>query len=297
MEHKTTAGDLRKLKIMAATPMYGGQCYGSYTNSLLDLQQVCSSKGVGFQYDALFNESLIPRARNILADNFLRSDCTHLVFLDADVGFKGLDVLRMIVLDKDIIGAPYPKKTISWEKVLRAAQDENIRPIIEKNPTLLEQFAADFVFSPDGTKADKDGMINIKLDEPLQVTETGTGFMAIKREALERYMEAYPELSYKPDHSRTKHFSGDREVFAFFDTAIDEKKRYLSEDYLFCKLAREAGLEVWLCPYMHLDHTGTITFRGSIKAMAALKNVNLTGIDKHNIDKETLDNMKSSKGI
>lgn len=247
--------------------MYGGQCFGNYCKSTVDLSNICHKYGVDVKYYYLYNESLITRARNYCADEFLRStEFTHLMFIDSDISFKAEDVLSLAALDKDIIGGPYPKKTIAWEKVHKACHTDNI-PIqneIQKDPNFLHHFIGDFVFNP------TEDTTVINLNEPVKVSEIGTGFMMIKREALEKFAK-FHKLTCKPDHLRSKHFNGDREINIFFDTVVDPKsKRYLSEDYMFCRYAQEAGIDVWLCPWMEFQHIGTFHFASSLKAMASI---------------------------
>lgn len=99
----------------------------------------------------------------------------------------------------------------------------------------------------------------------------GTGFMMIRRETFTKYKEAYPHLSYKPDHVRTEHFDGTREIHAYFDCIIDPvSKRYLSEDYMFCYNVEKIGMKVWLCPWMQMNHVGSYTFGGSLADLAAI---------------------------
>jgi hypothetical protein len=219
------------------------------------------------KYYFLFNESLIQRARNYIVDEFLRSDCTHLLFIDADIGFDPRDALALLALQisdpekYDVVCGPYPKKTIAWEKVSAAAQSG----VGKENPFDLEKFTSDFVFNPVGD------IKQFKLAEPVQVAEGGTGFMLITREALEKYRDAYPELAYKPDHVRTEQFDGTRDIHAFFDCVIDpESRRYLSEDYFFCKMARKADLSVWMCPWMKLNHVGSYIFKGDMGSLGQL---------------------------
>ena len=112
---------------------------------------------------------------------------------------------------------------------------------------------------------------SIRLDEPAQVLETGTGFMMIRRATFDKYKAAYPQYSYKPDHIRTEAFDGSREIHAYFDCIIDPKtKRYLSEDYMFCQNVRNMGSKVWMCPWMHLQHTGAYVFAGKLPALASI---------------------------
>jgi len=253
--------ELQKRKLFVATPMYGGMCMGPYAKACLDLNTLCIKYGVQCQFYFLFNESLITRARNYLVDEFLRSGATHLMFIDSDITFDAMDVLALLALDKPINGGPYPKKTISWEKVYDAAK----LGLCDDNPNKLEQFAGDYVFSvPPGTK-------EIRMDEPVEVLEIGTGFMMVQRDVFKQFAEAYPEFSYKPDHNRSAQFDGSREIHMYFQALIDpESKRYLSEDYMFCQWARKVGIPVFICPWMKLPHTGTYVFQGNMNALAEL---------------------------
>ena len=263
IEINVTVEELRKNKIFVATPMYGGTCTGQFAKGTSDLAKLSTEYGMTVDFFYLFNESLITRARNYLVDEFLRSDFTHLMFIDSDIGFNPNDVIALSVIanepGKDIVCAPYPKKCISWEKIKRAVD----KGFADKDPNQLEAYVGDYVFNP------TQNTTQIRLDEPVEVLEGGTGFMMIPRETLVKYQQAYPHLMYRPDHVRTEHFDGSREIMAFFDTVIDpDTKRYLSEDYMFCQYAQNIGLKTWLCPWMNLNHTGTYTFAGSLIDLA-----------------------------
>jgi len=171
----------------------------------------------------------------------------------------------MAALDKDIIGAPYPKKTIAWEKVIQALDHPEVGKIIREDPTRLEEFTGDYVFNLlEGTKS-------MVIREPVQVMEIGTGAMMIKRETFKMFRDKYPEQAYKPDHNRSKNFDGSRKIFAYFDCIIDpESERYLSEDYFFCQQSRKAGAEIWMCPWMKNIHSGTFNFLGSLESLARI---------------------------
>lgn len=266
MEISVSIEEMRKRKIFVATPMYGGQCVGMYTRSSVDLGVIATKYGMDIRFYYLFNESLITRARNYLADEFLRSGCTHMMFIDSDIGYDPNDVITLAALadensDKDVICGPYPKKCISWEKV-KVAVDKGFA---DKNPNVLENYIGDYVFNP------AEGQHQISVSEPVEVLEGGTGFMMIQRRVFEKYDTAYPHKSYLPDHVRTEHFDGSREIMAYFDCEIDPvSKRYLSEDYSFCQNVRKMGMKVWFCPWMKLSHVGTHVFSGSLADLAEL---------------------------
>jgi hypothetical protein len=267
MKIQTSVEEIRKHKIFVGTPMYGAQCAGTYTKASVDLATMCAANGIGIHFYYLFNESLIQRARNYIADEFLRSDCTHLLFIDADIGFNPRDVLGLLAVQisdpekYNIVTGLYPKKTIAWEKVQKAAAAGKG----DENPFDLEQYTADYVFNP------VNRVSSFNISEPLEIGEGGTGFMLIPRATFEKFAAAYPELSYKPDHVRTEQFDGSREIHAYFDCIIDpETKRYLSEDYFFCKKARQAGMQIWTCPWMQLQHIGSYIFKGSLAHIGSL---------------------------
>lgn len=267
MQLNITVDDLKGKRLFVATPMYGGQCAGMYTKSTNDLAMACTKYGIEIRFYYLFNESLITRARNYCADEFLRSGFSHMLFIDSDIGFDYRDVFTLMHLTEpskgmDIVTGPYPKKTISWEKIKMAVD----KGFANENPFNLQNFVGDYVFNPAGNVKE------FRIDEPVEIREGGTGFMMIHRDTLVKYAEAYPELKYLPDHVRTEHFDGTREITAFFDCVIEpETRRYLSEDYMFSYYARKAGLKLWLCPWMQLEHVGSYVFGGSLAAMAAIQ--------------------------
>ena len=199
MEIQIELEELRKKKIFVATPMYGGQCHGMYTKSSCDLAKIAQAYQMDIKMFYLFNESLITRARNYCVDEFLRSDYTHLMFIDSDIGFDPNDVLSLAILceegERDIVCGPYPKKTIAWEKIKQAVERG-----FADNPSNLEHYGGDYVFNP------LEGEKELRLDEPIPVLEGGTGFMMISRNAFKKFDEAYPDLRYYPDHVRTTHF-------------------------------------------------------------------------------------------
>ena len=298
MQLEISVEELRKRKLFVATPMYGGSCLGMYMKSCLDLQGICQQYGIECRFSFIFNESLITRARNYLCDEFLRSGMTHLLFLDADIHFDPRDVIAMLAMDKDVIGAPYPKKSIKWGSVLEAAK-RNWNAIAdakaagktgddvpkEITPTELEKVTGDYVFNAVA------GTGQFAIGDPLEVMELGTGFMMVKKEVFPLFQAQYPQFRYKPDHVGQANFDGSRYIHAFFDTHIDTKTditliadvgdkkagevvsiggsdRYLSEDYMFCQLWRNMGGKIYLCPWMKTHHVGTYAFHGDMPAVA-----------------------------
>jgi hypothetical protein len=319
-------------KLFFSTPCYGGQTTGVFAKCVADLSNLCTQLGTPLQIYFLFNESLITRARNYAVDEFMRSDCSHFLFVDADIGFDPIHVIQLMALQTeespyDIIGAVYPKKCISWEKIVAAvnkgladpfpAVDDKGQPILNDKgqqmlgggPEMLNKYVGDYVFNP------KQGTAQIPIGEPCEVLEIGTGFMMVKRSAFKTFADAHPEFLYRPDHVRTPMFDGHRQITQYFQAEIDQidfrkfyetemmklveanggsddytitatelveiinranelnakkSNRYLSEDYWFCQKVNELGLKTWICPWMALNHTGTMTYGGSLADIAQL---------------------------
>jgi hypothetical protein len=305
MELRMKAGELSKQKLFVGTPMYGGMCAGMFARSIGDLSAICTHYGISLQLFFLFNESLITRARNYICDEFMRADSNHLMFIDSDIGFDAKDVVALLAMqlqnpDYEIIGGPYPKKTICWEKIKQAVD----KGAADNNPNELEKFVGDFVFNP------KAGTSSIPLGQPCEVLEIGTGFMMINKTAMDKFKDANPQYSYKPDHIRTEHFDGSREIMQYFQAEIDQldyaqeylkilknmpmdstdsvseyvqkslkdieeraskkSKRYLSEDYWFSQKCQQLDIKTFLCPWMKLSHMGSWVFGGSLADLARI---------------------------
>ncbi len=265
MEIQVKVEELRKYKLFVATPMYGGMNHGLYMKSCLDLQATMAKYGIEIKFSFLFNESLITRARNYLVDEFLRTDYTHMLFIDSDIHFNPQDVIALLALDKDVIGGPYPKKSMNWGNIASAARNHP-----NMDPRELETLVGEYVFNV------VKGTQQFQVTEPLEVMEIGTGHMMIKRQVFEKLNQAFPMIRYKPDHVGQANFDGTRYIHAYFDTVIDTKEsivgggsdRYLSEDYMFCQMWRKMGGQIYLCPWMKTQHIGTYAFTGNMPAVA-----------------------------
>ena len=240
-------------KIFVATPMYGGQCAGYYTQSIMELNMLLQKSGVEAQYSFMFNESLITRARNALTNGFLKSGCTHLLFIDSDIKFRATDIMAMLEADKDIICGIYPKKEINWDSV-KKAMDAGVPQ------NQLKSYTGSFVVN----LVDYQGEVTVPIGQPVEIFNGGTGFMMIKREVFEQLSDKVP--SYFNDVNDLNGQIGMREeIKEYFATSIEpETGRLLSEDYHFCYIWRKAGGKVYAAPWCQLSHIGTYAFEGQL---------------------------------
>jgi hypothetical protein len=243
----------KKPKIFIATPMYGGMCAGFYTQSIIQLLTTCQANGVDAEFSFMFNESLITRARNSLTHTFMKTDCSHLMFIDSDIKFRAEDVIHMIRAEKDIICGIYPKKEINWHSV-KAAMDRGV-PFDQ-----LKSHTGSFVVN----LVNYVGEVTVPVNQPVEIFNGGTGFMLIKREVFDKLGESVPSYSNDVVDLGGK-MKQSEPIKEFFTTSIEPgTNRLLSEDYHFCRIWRESGGQVHAAPWCQLAHIGTYTFEGQL---------------------------------
>jgi hypothetical protein len=243
------------INLVVATPCFGGQLSVAYAASLFKLQTLLRAYG-DFNLKLIFKDgdALITRARASLISQFLDDpSATHLLFIDADIGFEPEQVLRLMQCGAEMCAAVYPVKRIDWDKVKKTIDGARPNPAAASLQYVFE------VEDPDAVIA-KSGFIKVRY--------AGTGFLMIRRQALEKMCAQYPLLQYKRDHSiDAAAASGKR--FALFECMIDEDGTYLSEDFAFCKRWTDMGGEIWADLDSKLHHVGPMTFRGDLSSQFA----------------------------
>lgn len=221
-----TLAFLRQQHIYFGLPMYGGMCSESTFTGLLRFAIIATKLKINFTMDVVYNESLIPRARNNLVSKFLSMpNATHLMFIDVDLGFEAESILRLLLNNKDVVGGLYPKKSLPVSYVVNTVP----------NPQVFQ-------------------------DDTVEVSTLGTGFMLIKRHVIEKMIGTFPELKYKDDIGFGKQY--EHNMYALFDTAISPDQHYLSEDWTFCYRWKQMGGRIFANTAIKLDHTGFYKFRG-----------------------------------
>ena len=210
-----------------ATPCYGGQinevCFQSYMNwTILAMQN-----DLAFTIDTLSNESNINRGRNSCAAKFLAGDCTHLMFVDADIGWNPVDVVQLVNHQKDIVVGAYPQKTMPPLYVINKLEEP------EREGDLVE------------------------------VLNAGTGFMLIKRDVFLKLIEQ-GATKYTDDIGLDSQTNNNQ--YDFFNCTVADGQ-YLTEDYSFCHAVRSAGFQIWLDTTIELTHTGYWRFPGDRKLL------------------------------
>jgi SAM-dependent methyltransferase len=221
--------DLRGRKIMLGLPTYDFKISAKLAISLASFCVQAQQHGVDIQICNISGCSVVSRVRNLIAADFLQSDCTDLMFIDSDINFDAEDIFRLMAWNIDpkkgiVAGIPVArKKGKVYISTLDTDDDEHI-----------------FM--------DKMGLVRAK--------RVATAFMMIRRDVFTQLKDAHPEWVYYDEKK-----VGD-EMIAFFDFALKDGN-YIGEDFLFCDRARELGFEVWIDPTIKLGHMGVEEFAGS----------------------------------
>jgi hypothetical protein len=235
------------ISLFLSTPCYGGQCLQKYAESILALQSLATKENIQLYIDTIENESLVQRARNVAVGRFMqKSQAEYFMFIDADVHFDPESVIRLVRSGHELSVACYPKKFVDWNQAAEAVKRGDDRNMAMLSASLVLNFGAHKIEVVNGFAPILDGP---------------TGFMLIKRCVFEKMQEKYPELDCVNDHQNR-----DFDTYnAVFDCMIDPvTRRYLSEDYAFCRRWQQMGGKIYADTATTLGHVGNLPFSGKL---------------------------------
>jgi len=217
---------LRTTRVHICMPCYGGMLTEQTFMSFIKWSNTCRQLGIDWTVETMTNESLISRARNTLTAKFLATpESTHLMFIDADIGWEPWHLLVMLNRQVDVIGGLYPMKSLPVKWCVNGIPGQ-----------------------PEG----EDGLI--------EVTKTGTGFMLIRREVFDKLNQHPAVRPFNNDIGLDPNLNPHMKTY--FDTAVREN-RYYSEDWTFCENWRDLGGHVYVDKRILLRHVGTYVFDGT----------------------------------
>lgn len=252
------------MKLFLSTPCYGGLCLEKYFESIVKLQVLMCQRGHQLSIDTTENESLVHRARNVSVGRFMqKSDADYFMFIDADVHFDAQSVIELLESNYDISVACYPKKVIMWDQAHRAIKNGDKRSMEFLTSSLVVNF----------------GKQNMSVENNfIEILDGPTGFMMIKRDVFFRMSDKYPDLYCVNDH-QNRDFDN---YYALFDCMIDPvNKRYLSEDYAFCRRWQQMGGKIHAHISTTLGHVGNLPFSGKLSERLKVKSPKLMNEAEH----------------
>jgi len=246
---------LKSIKVMFATPCYISAVSMNYVTSIFSLTMDSAHLGLNCALH-MHSESLITRGRNNIVRKFLADPTfTHLFWIDSDIEFTPQSVFRLLLAGRDVAAGVYPMKAMNWPA--QGLPEGTTRERFEIQYASYPFNPIEHGALPIAGFVDADGFV--------EVAEAPTGFMVIKRDVFIKMMAHYPELNYTPDGA-----PGHPEAhlhWLFFDCMLDpDSRRYLSEDYAFCRRWRDMGGKVWCDMNSQLHHLGQHMYRGDLGA-------------------------------
>jgi len=253
------------------TPCFGSMCFVNYVYSLMNTLEICRLYGISVTVEFCKNDSLVSRARNnLVARAMNNSSMTHIMFIDNDITWDPVDLLKLLLADKPLVGGIYPLKHYNWSNLM----------VDKKNPT-SDNIVKDWIKSKNASQfknvISDENMIQYKMlsynvnylnttiqieNNLTKVKHLATGFMMIRRDVIENLSTAFPSTKYTDDVSFLKP-EENQFAYALFDCGVEDD-HYYSEDWMFCHRWTKLGGSVYIDVTINLMHTGIEDYRGSL---------------------------------
>jgi hypothetical protein len=254
----------KPIKLIILTPCYGGITHVNYMICLINtIEFFRNVSTIKIHVEFCKNDSLVTRARNNLIAKAMKVlDITHLMFIDNDITWNPMEIVKLLISDKDVIGGAYPLKTYNWDYVLKSG---NIKQNIEKkrnNNEIYKFFDDETILKSQLLKYNMNALSNeLKIENNVtEIRHLPNGFMMIKREVIEKMFNSYSETKYTDDIGFLLE-EENKYAYALFDTGLMDG-HYLSEDWYFCERWAKIGGKIHLDVSIILTHTGTEDYTG-----------------------------------
>jgi len=245
------------------TPCFASLCYVNYVTCLMNTIATFREYKIDLQIEFCRNDSLVSRARNnLVARAMANPKMTHIMFIDNDISWDPLDILKLLISDKNLVGGIYPLKNYDWSKL--ANNPNIINELIDKknNSQLNNIITNESMIQYNLLKYNVNYLSTVlKIEKNLtKVKHLATGFMMIQRNVIEKMSMAFPSTKYIDDVGFLKPHENEF-AYALFDCGVEEG-HYFSEDWLFCHRWTKMGGSIWIDISIFLTHTGIEDYRG-----------------------------------
>jgi hypothetical protein len=211
-------------RVMIGMPIGSGSIPWPTAVSLMSTLRACDKENVVARISAPTGSSVVTWARSAVVGEFLKSDCTHLFWIDSDIAWKPADFFRLVGFAAlhDMIGAAY---------------------MLKKEP------AQCVVNVPVPGEYEVNGLGNVR------VKSLAMGFTICKREVIEKVAATKPVL---------KDALAGIEYPDFFRLGRRADGYAVGEDIAFFEDAAELGFKAWLDPSINLFHVGQKLYGGDV---------------------------------
>jgi hypothetical protein len=237
-------------RILLATPAYGDMFYTPYVSSVIRLQRLLARDKHELIFAAISYADIVESRNFLLTHWYDKTDASHLLFVDADMGYEARLIADMIMLKKPLVGVVAPKRQVDLNRLagLVAGGESAERAIARSHSFLVRPVA----------RAGKPRIVNGFME----VEGCGAGIMLIERGMVKTMLANLPELN-DTGAKKTSPIAAnlDRLIRAFDPVTV--KGARLSEDYSFCHRWRTGcGGEVWANISHPVTHVGLHRYSG-----------------------------------
>ena len=257
----------RNPKLVILTPCYGSMCFVNYVTCLIHTLQLFKEIGFPVKVEFCRNDSLVSRARNNLIAKAMNDPATtHFMFIDSDIAWNPVDILRLAIADKPLVGGVYPIKHYNWDRLINQ-QNSLSKWFEDKKSSQVNQICSDEQFLQSKLLRFNINHVSSVLEVENNLTKVrhlATGFMLIQRNVIEKMSQAFPSTKYTDDVGFL-HGEENKHAYALFECGVEDG-HYFSEDWLFCSRWNKMGGETWVDVTINLNHTGVEDYNGSFIA-------------------------------
>ena len=253
-------------KLYILTPCFGGMCYVNYIDCLIKTLSLFGH--FKFDIDVIFckNDSLVSRARNnLIAKAMSNPKTTHMIFIDNDITWNPIDILKLVISEKPIIGGAYPLKSYKWDII---NNPQVVQGLIDKrNNTILKDIVSEAEMVQYNAVNYNVNYLsnNLQVEGNIaKIRHLAPGFMMIQREVIEKMFKAFPSTKFVDDINFLEEKENDF-AYALFDCGVEDG-HYFSEDWMFCQRWGKMGGSIYLDVTINLNHTGLEDYKGSYVA-------------------------------
>ena len=260
-----------KPNLCILTPCYGSVCFVDFVSCLMASVECLKHYKIDARVIFCKSDSLVTRARNNLVAKALAiKEVTHIIFIDNDISWDPMSIIKLLMADKPVVGGVYPLKHYFWNKLLKDDANPYNSNVIQswinhKNGSQLKDMVSDEALIQHKLLKYNINYLSagtLVIDNNLaKVKHAATGFLMITRDVFNKMFQAFPSTKYTDDVSFLEPHENEF-AYALFDCCVEDG-HYLSEDWVFCSRWAKMSGDIYIDVSINLTHTGTETFHGN----------------------------------
>ena len=225
-------------KLVIFTTFYKQQALSCYCDSLYQTAVLLERLGIKNDYWSNRGDFHVERSINKALTAFLTSDATDLLIIDSDEEWRSQDIVRLLMHKEEIVGASY------------------------RTTTKVPRYLGELKTAEDGSYL---GRILPDGNALLEAYRVPSGFLRIKKSAIQKYVDAYPDDYFFQDIDGMA-----EKVYPFFWNEIKDHI-FHGMDYALSDKWRSIGLRLWIDPMIQIGHWGLTEYKADLDTYLRVK--------------------------